>query len=389
MRILSQAEQYSWRTAAGRRLRLPHVKADTLDSMGITQRKLNGNYLSWLSDVSPEKMAEAGLWYPVGHEWGDHISQAHGVHPDKVYGVMSKTSPQRKWLDNLVDTHNIVSNYHHNPAGILTPGGISGSDNLKQALRVMAAPDDEDAIMAAFMGGKRPREVPKTLDFRHTLRDPEMGGEYNYMQQPGVVDSWMGRTMLWRKNRFQDAMSGGRPLTWPGKGTGKGLDKSTPVKKKNPHTGKWEAVGERPPNARDVALRVLGLGGGYDRMRNAMRNGAAVMGLPYTHIGQAAVWNDIGGTPNPEHEARPDLDLHSIDDPTELYKEMWARNASGLHVPVSSGLVMARIASHGEDPHGEEDTLDEGWPTDQDIQHLLRHILGSPHGYDHWEDEYL
>jgi hypothetical protein len=359
-----------------------------LDSMGITQRKLNGNYLSWLSDVSPEKTAEAGLWYPVGHEWGDHISQAHGVHPDKVYGVMSKTSPQRKWFDNLADTHNIVSNYHHSPAGILTPGGISGTDNLKQALRVMAAPDDEDAIMAAFMGGKRPREIPKTLDFRHTLRDPEMGGEYNYMQQPGVVDSWMGRTMLWSKNRFQDAMSGGRPLTWPGKGTGKGLDKTTPVKKKNPHTGKWEVVGERPPNARDVALRALGLGGGYDRMRNAMRNGAAAVGLPYTHIGQAAVWNDIGGTPNPEHEARPDLDLHSIQDPTELYKEMWARNASGLHVPVSSGLVMARVASHGEDPHGEEDTLDEGWPTEQDIQHLLRHILGAPHGYDHWEDEY-
>lgn len=387
-RVVSAREQVEmlspWSREAAGRLRLPQVKANTLDDMGITQRKLNGNFLSWLSEADDRRKEEGLLWYPVGHDWGAHISDRHDEHTDKVYGVMSKTSPQRDWINNIGDSHNIVSNFRMNPSGIITPGGISGSDNLRQSMRIMSAADDPDAIHEAFMGGKRPRDIPKTLDFYRTLRNPEEGGAFNYMDQPGVVDSWMGRTMLWTKNRWEDANSGGRPLTWPGKGTGKGLDKHVVVKKKDPESGLYRPVGTRPPNARDVALRAIKYGGGYDRMRNAMRNGAAVVGMPYTHGAQAAVWNMIGGTPNPEHVAHPDVDLHDIDHPTDLYNELWARHASGLHVP--TGLITSsRKIAHGNVPE-DIDTLDEDWGAEQDISEMLSHVQLGDQGWDYWED---
>jgi hypothetical protein len=369
-----------------------------LDALGITQRKLNGNFMSWMDTLSDQDKAEGGLWYPTGNDWGHYMSQLHGAHPDKVFGVMSKMSPQRDWHGNLDDVHMIASNYHQNPDAIRRPPGISGNDNLKQSLRVFGAEDDPDAIHAAFLGTKKngrgqliPRlskDLPKTYDFYQALRDPETGGAGNYMLHPAVVDSWMSRSMLWSKNAWDKAQAGGRPLSWPGKGTGEGLDKHLPVKKLNPETGEYQVVGTRPPNARDVAARVVGLSGGYDRMRNAMRNGAAVHDMPFSHGAQAAVWKAISGNANPDPTPQYG-DLSEIHhDPRGLWNEMWARRASGLHVPQQQGITAHRTAAHGVtpgDPHGPEDSHDEGWGTPEDVMSMIRHVQMGPPGYDHWE----
>ena len=407
-RIVTAREQFEmcspWSPQAhlAARLRLPEVQSKGLDALGITQRKLNGNFMSWMDELSDRDKDEGGLWYPTGNDWGHHASDQTNVHPDKVFGVMSKTSPQRAWYDNLADTHNIASNHRDNPEGILKPGGISGTDNLKQSLRVMSASDDPDDIHAAFLGTKNvkrrgqtvaiprsPGDLPKTYDFYSTLRDPETGGAGNYLAQPGVVDSWMSRTMLWSKKRWDDAKQGGKPLTWPGKGSGEGLDKPLPTKKQNPETGNYEVVGMRAPNARDVAARVTGIAGGYDRMRNAMRNGAATHDLPFTHGAQAAVWKSISGNKNPSGVPNHDVDIDSIDHPGDRWDEMWNRRASGLLTPASHGFQVAhRTAAHGShnDIHGPEDTLDEEWGTPEDIQAILRHMQSRPPGFDHWED---
>lgn len=382
------------------RLRLPEVPSKGLDTLGITQRKLNGNFMSWMDELSDQDKHEGGLWYPAGNDWGHHAAELHNVHPDKVFGVMSKTSPQRAWYDNLADTENIVGNHRYSPHEIVKPGGISGSDNLRQSMRVMDAPDDPESIHGAFLGTKNvkrkgqpvaiprtPGDLPKTYDFMRTLRNPEEGGAGNYLAQPGVADSWMSRSMLWNKKTWDEANAGGKPLTWPGQGTGEGLDKHLPVKKPNPATGQWEVVGSKPPSARDVAARVTGMGGGYDRMRNAMRYGAAAHGLPFTHGAQAAVWKSISGNQNPSGIPNHDVDPFYIEHPGQRWDEMWNRRASGLHAPANQGLT-ARLAAHGSsfDPHGPEDSLDEGWGGPEDIRAIMRHIAAAPAGWDHWED---
>ena len=383
------------------RLRLPDVPSKGLDALGITQKKLNGNFMSWMDELSDRDKHEGGLWYPAGNDWGHHASELHTVHPDKVFGVMSKTSPQRAWYDNLADTENIVGNHRHNPEEIVKPGGISGSDNLRQSMRVMGASDDPDDIHAAFLGTKNvkrkgqpvaiPRtaaDLPKTYDFMRTLRNPEEGGAGNYMHQPGVADSWMSRSMLWSKKAWDEAQNGGKPLSWPGQGTGEGLDKHLPIKKPNPETGRWEVVGSKAPSARDVAARITGMGGGYDRMRNAMRYGAAAHDLPFTHGAQAAVWKSISGNQNPSGVSSGE-DPFYIEHPGDRWDEMWNRRASGLHVPVNHGIQTAqRLAAHGSayDPDGPENSLDEGWGGPEDIRAIMRHIRSAPPGWDHWED---
>src|SRR5215470_13572164 len=98
MRITTAREQFEmlapWLHIAAR-LRLPDVRANTLDSMGFSQRKLNNNFMSWMNQLSDQDKAEGGLWYPTGNDWGHHMADLHGVHPDKVFGTMSKMSPQR------------------------------------------------------------------------------------------------------------------------------------------------------------------------------------------------------------------------------------------------------------------------------------------------------
>lgn len=401
-RIIRAREQYQmlhpWRREAAPRVRFPEIPSKGLDALGFTQRKLNGNFMSWMDTLSDQDKAEGGLWYPTGNDWGHHMAELHGEHPDKAFAVLSKMSPQRDWYGNLGDAHNVISNYRRNPSGILTPAGISGTDNLRQSLRVMAADDDPEAIHAAFLGTKNvvrggqriavPRtakDLPKTYDFYTALRDPETGGAGNYAAQPAVADSWMSRSMLWSKKRWDDAHNGGRPLSWPGKGTGQGLDKPLPVKKMNPNTGRYEVVGVRPANARDVAARVVGLSGGYDRMRQAMQYGAARHGMPFAHGAQAAVWKAISGNANPDPTPRYDDPADIQHDPAGLWDEQWARRASGLHVPVDlDRRVGRRTAAVGSTEP--EDTLDEGWGTRQDIADILRHVRMGDQGWDYWED---
>lgn len=418
-RIVTARDQYEqlapWMWRTGKYLRVPNpIKPGSmLDEMGYTPRKFNGNFRSWIDASTPEQRARGLLWYPVGHEWGAHVADRHDVHPDKVYGTLSKTSPQRGWPDNISDAYQVIHN-HINGIPHSPLGGISGGDNLKQALRVLSAPDHPDHIEAAFLGSKKakrrgetvmvpktPGDAPKTYDFHHTLRDPEKGGAYNYMAQPGVVDSWMARSMMWTKDAWDKAQAKGdltgSSLPWPGKGSGEGLDKPTPVKKLNEETGSYEVTGYRKPNARDVSLRVLGYAGAYDSMRNAMRYGAAHHDMPYTHGAQATVWDQIGGTPNEEHPPRHDLDLSSFSDPNELYNEMWSRRTSGLMAPSGNdrspgGLILP--PGHGQQvaskrtAHAapeEYDTLDETWGTPEDHAAVLRHCRARP-GWDHWED---
>ena len=403
-RFLRAREQYEmlrpWMREAAPRARFPEIPSKGLDALGFTQRKLNGNFMSWMDTLSDQDKAEGSLWYPTGNDWGHHMAELHGEHPDKAFAVMSKMSPQRDWYGNLGDAHNVVSSYRHNPSGILTPAGISGTDNLRQSLRVMDAENDPDAIHAAFLGTKNvtrggqkiavPRtakDLPKTYDFYTALRDPEAGGAGNYAAQPAVADSWMSRSMLWSKRRWDDAHNGGRPLSWPGKGSGQGLDKPLPVKKMNPDTGRYEVAGVRKANARDVAARVVGLSGGYDRMRQAMQNGAARHGMPFAHGAQAAVWKSISGNANPDPTPRYDDPSEIQHDPAGLWNEQWARRASGLHVPAGVDLdrrVGRRTAAAGSTEP--EDTLDEGWGTPQDIAHILRHVKMGDQGWDYWEE---
>lgn len=400
MRITTAREQVEmlspWTlTAAPRRTRFEQIPSKGLDALGITQRKLNGNFNSWMDTLSDQDKEEGGLWYPTGNDWGQHKAAEHDRHPDKIFGAMSKLSPQRKWYDNLDDADNIAANHGHNPGGILKPAGISGGDNLKQASRVFDAEDHPDAIEAAFLGGKKISDIPKTYDFKTNLADPERGGAHNYAAQPGTVDSWMGRSMLWSKKAWDEHHAGGKQLSWPGKGTGQGLDKGSPIKKVDPATGKWQVVGVKPANARDVAARITKMSGGYGRMRQAMQQGAARHEMPFTHGAQAAVWKQISKNKNPND---PEFEHDKVGPAGTLWNQKWNQRASGLVAPEQGAgpgglhIPAYRLAAHGssaQDPDGpDEDQYEptEGWGGPSDISAIMRHIQMAPPGWDHWED---
>lgn len=351
-RILTAREQVEmlspWRqqTAARPGLRLPDVRGKWLDAAGLTQERFRHNYYSWIDSLTPEELATGGLWYPVGHDWGEHVARRTGLHPLKIHSLVSATSPRRRWISqnlgsesNLGDAYKIASL----PPGAVTElGGLSGKSNLEKASRIRVAADDPDSVTAAFLGyfpdgrPKQPKHSPKTWDFVTTLHDPEHGGAFNYMAQPAVADVWAGASMLFSREQWERAKelkrrNGGLMrdyLKYPGKGTELGLDK--PILDKE--TGVW-----KPPPISEVVARVISHGGAYDRMRNAMRAGAARHGLPFTHIGQASVWGAISGNPTPTGEPRPDIDIDSIEHPEELYNELWARRASGLITPRNPG----------------------------------------------------
>lgn len=403
-RFLTAREQYEmlipWleeRTAAPRS-RFPQIPSKGLDALGFSQRKLNNNFMGWMDRLSDRDKEEGGLWYPTGNDWGHHVADLHGRHPDKVFGAMSKYSPQRDWYNNLEDAHNLAQ-YH----GTGTPfhvGGISATDNHRQASRVFDAEDDPDAINAAFLGTKNvrrggqvvavprtPGDLPKTHDFYTALRDPETGGAFNHAHQPAVADSWMSRSMMWSPEDWDEAMAGGKPLSWPGKGTGEGLDKHLVDKKKDKATGKYVVVGTKPPTARDVAARVVGLSGGYDRMRQAMQRGAAAHDMPFAHGAQAAVWKQISKNKNP-NEA--DFPHHKMGPNGQLWNQMWNQRASGLITPENPGFQVAmRTAAHGStfDPHGPETPPEwDDWGGPEDISAVMRHLRMAPPGWDHWGD---
>ena len=363
-RIVTAREQHEmlspWRQAARPSIRLPHVKADYLDSIGLTQDKFRRNAYSWIDSLSDHELAESGLWYPVAHDWNEEMARRHNVFPFKVHAVNAATSPQRRWISknmgrssNLGDTHLLISS----PFGTVDRiGGKSGRGNLEKANRILAAPDDRDAVLAAFLGNRSLRDVLKTHAFMTTMDDPETGGPGNYRAHPVVVDSWQGRAGLFSREQWERAEQlssrTNRPiedfLKYPGKGTGEGLGKQVREKLENPDTGKWEYTGELvDPSLSEVAARVLKKGGGYNRIANSVRAAAARRGLDYTHAAQAGMWRAISGNENPDGPPHPDVDLDSIDHPEELYNELWARRASGLVAPRDLGGLVLPNHYHG------------------------------------------
>lgn len=358
-RVITAREQVEmldpWvRKAARPGLRLPKVRGDWLDRAGLTQDFFRRNQYSWIDSLTPEEIALGSLWYPVGHEWGEHMGGRHGMLPYKVHAVVAATSPQRRWISknlgrnsNLGDAHSLISSP---PGSVTRLDGISGSSNLRKAIRVLAAPDDRDAVLAAFLGHDkhgRPNSIKgaeKTHAFLTTLDDPTHGGPGNYMSHLVVNDSWNGRAGLFSREQWDRAklMSSrtNRPmrdfLKWPGKGTGKGLDKPTDNKKFNPATGRWE-LQDGPPSLSEIAARVIGKGGAYGRLSNATRAAAARHGLDYAHEAQAAIWAAISGNENRFGTPAPGVDLHSMGHPEELWNEMWARRSSGLIAPRDPG----------------------------------------------------
>jgi hypothetical protein len=359
-RITTAREQHEmlspWREAARPGLRLPEVRGKTLDGFGFTQDHFRRNAYSWIDSLTPEELALGGLWYPVGHEWGEHIARRHGAFPLKVHAVNAATSTQRRWISknlgrssNLGDTYLLITS----PLGSVTElGGKSAKSNLAKANRILAAPDDRDSVTAAFIGHdrdgrpKRIADSEKTHSFMTLLDDPETGGPGNYMAQPVVNDSWAGRAGIVSREQYERAKERAsrtdRPIVdfikYPGKGTGKGLDRFKPETAYDPETRQWYKTGEMlPPSFSEVAARVIGYGGGYTRMSNAVRAAAHRHGLDYAHQAQAGIWAAISGNKNPLVAPRPDVDLDSIEHPEELYNEMWARRASGLVAPRDPG----------------------------------------------------
>ena len=374
-RVVSAREQVEmlspWRgprVAARPGLRLPDVRGKTLDDFGFTQDFFRRNAYSWIDSLSPQELAEGALWYPVGHEWGEHMAARHGVFPLKVHAVNAATSSQRRWISknlgrssNLGDTHLLLSS----PPGSVTElGGNSAKSNLEKANRILAVPDDRDSVMAAFIGHtrdgrqKRIADSEKTYNFMTTLDNPEIGGPGNYMAHPVVNDSWAGRAGLVSRSQYEKARERSsrtnRPIVdfikYPGKGTGKGLDRYKPETAYDPESRQWYKTGNMlPPSFSEVAARVIGYGGGYGRLSNAVRAAAARHGLDYAHEAQAGIWAAISRNKNPSAPPRPDLDLDSIEHPEELYNEMWARRASGLVAPQNPGGLILPDHYHRDD----------------------------------------
>jgi len=145
---------------------------------GHHQRKLNNNFNSWMDDLSDQTSAKANC-VPHRHDWVTTWATCTASTPTR-----SSVHVQDVTATRLVRQPRRCSQRREqsprNPSAIVKPGGISGTDNLKQSLRVMGAEDHPDAIHAAFLGTKnvggrpvpRPQGSAQDTRFWQALRDP-------------------------------------------------------------------------------------------------------------------------------------------------------------------------------------------------------------------------
>lgn len=317
------------------------IPSPSLDKHGWSQDRLNANALSHWDNADELTRHEAGFWYPVAHQWSDHITGHLGMHPHKGYGIIAASSPLRRWDGNLQDAHNFFTHYPHSPENVRKPPGPAGGQNLARMQQVFHAADDPAAIRAALSSNKAGTIAPKISNFHDNMEDP-------HAPDPVTIDSWMPRGILW----------GHDEEPW------------IPDELNIPN-----AKGNLP-TPRDIGLKALGWTGGYDRMAEAIRHVARERGLEIANIPQAGIWSKLGGTPSPDDSMpdHPDGPLSYINDPSALYHYTWAQHSrqhpSGLYVPGSLRTAAPHYVDHHWDHLVSDMTPEEiafhhtGRPTD-------------------------
>lgn len=302
------------------------INSPMLDKHGFSQDRLNHNALTHWDAANPQDQEDAEFWYPVAHNWADHMTDHMGIHPHKGYGLVAAGSPERRWDGNLQDTHNFMTHYPTAPENVRKFPGKTGKENLARMMRVYHAPDDPAAIRNALSKSGDYKGAPKLFNFHDNMLDP-------YDPNPSTIDSWMPRGILWAHDE--------EPW-WP-------EELNKPINKPfyNKDAQQWE---RRPgfPTARDIGRKLLGWTGGYDRMAEAMRHVARERDLGIANVAQAGIWSKLGGTPSPDGDSiasHPGGPLTHINDPDALYRYAWndyAQNRpGGLHLPPDARIRLS------------------------------------------------
>lgn len=119
-------------------------------------QRIKQNILDIHDRADPADAKRWGEWYPIANKLGTKWSKETGVHPDAVYAVMARLSPQADWNDNMTMAREVVRLLHEDPVVTKDVLKAHRALQLKQAEMYGKEPD---APLPQDMAGKRLSEL--------------------------------------------------------------------------------------------------------------------------------------------------------------------------------------------------------------------------------------
>ncbi len=178
--------------------------------------RIKGNILDIHDRADPKDAKLWGEWYPIANGLGTKWAKENGgIHPDAVYAVMARLSPQADWNDNMTMAREVVRILHEDPVVTKDVLKAHRALQLKQAEMYKKEPDapipqnfeglrlselnDEDSakMLRAISDTRGPLQV---ID--HTEKPmTKVDGDPRYVRWQSV-DNLTRAISMWREPSF-------------------------------------------------------------------------------------------------------------------------------------------------------------------------------------------
>lgn len=181
----------------------PDASDDAKKVRGYVKKAINRikqNILDIHDRADPKDAERWGEWYPIAQKLGAKWGKEANVHPDAVYAVMARLSPQADWNDNMTMAREVVRLLSEDPVVTKDILKAHRTLQLKQAEMYGKEPD---APLPQEMAGKRLSEL-SDLDAGKMVRAiSDARGPLqviDHEENPMVKEDGAPRYVRWQSN---------------------------------------------------------------------------------------------------------------------------------------------------------------------------------------------
>lgn len=181
----------------------PDASDDAKKVRGYVKKAINRikqNILDIHDRADPKDAERWGEWYPIAQKLGAKWGKEANVHPDAVYAVMARLSPQADWNDNMTMAREVVRLLSEDPVVTKDILKAHRTLQLKQAEMYGKEPD---APLPQEMSGKRLSEL-SDLDAGKMVRAiSDARGPLqviDHEENPMVKEDGAPRYVRWQSN---------------------------------------------------------------------------------------------------------------------------------------------------------------------------------------------